>query len=76
MQKVTPMSLTEEMCLVSKIRSLQILCNAFDGLTTFEQRREVVRGAARQVAEVTFTVRDGKNITVGKQFERVYGCAL
>lgn len=68
--------LTDEIKLVTKLKSLGIKCLPFDGLTTFEHRREVVRGAARQVAEVTFTVRDGKNITVGKQFERVYGCAL
>jgi hypothetical protein len=70
------MSLTDEMLLVSKIRSLQITCNAFDGLTTFEQRRELVRGAVNQVPAVTYTVRDGKNITLAQQFTHVYRCDL
>lgn len=69
------MSLTDEMFLITKIRSLQIPCNAFDGLTTFEQRRELVRGAVSQVPDVTFTVKDGKNITIAQQFTRVYGVA-
>lgn len=70
------MSLADEMSLVTKLRSLQITCNAFDGLTTFEQRRELVRGAVSQIPEVVYTVRDGKNITLAKQFEHVYRCAL
>lgn len=70
------MSLYDEMGLITKIRSLQVPCNAFDGLTTFEQRRELVRGAVNQIPDVTFTVRDGKNITIAQQFQRVYGCAL
>lgn len=70
------MSVTDEMTLITKIRSLQIPCNAFDGLTTFEQRRELVRGAVSQVPDVTFTIRDGKAITIGQQFQRVYGCSL
>jgi len=68
------MSMYDEMSLVTKIRSLQVVCNAFDGLTTFDQRRELVRGAVSQIADVTFAVRDGKNITIAQQFERVYGC--
>lgn len=69
------MSLTDEMTLITKIRSLQIPLNAFDGLTTFEQRRELVRGAVSQIPDVTFTVKDGKNITISQQFTRVYGVA-
>ncbi len=70
------MSLSEEMALVTKLVSLQVKCNAFDGLTTFEQRREKVRGALKQVADVTYTVRDGKNITMRQQFVKVYGVEL
>lgn len=71
------MSLSEEMALVTKLVSLQVKCNAFDGgLTTFEQRREKVRGALKPVADVTYTVRDGKNITMRQQFARVYGVEL
>lgn len=70
------MSLSDEMALVTKLISLQVKCNAFDGLTTFEQRREKVRGAVIQVPDVTYTVRDGKNITMRQQFVRVYGVEL
>jgi hypothetical protein len=68
-------SMYDEMSLITKIRSLQVVCNAFDGLTTFEQRRELVRGAVSQIPDVTYTVRDGKNITIAQQFEKVYGVA-
>lgn len=70
------MSLSDEMSLVTKLVSLQVPCSPFDGLTTFEYRRELVRGAVRQVPDVTYTVRDGKNITLSQQFHRVYGQAL
>lgn len=70
------MSLSEEMSLVTKLVSLQIQCTPFDGLTTFEYRRELVRSAVRLVPDVTFTVRDGKNITLSQQFHRVCGQAL
>lgn len=66
------MKLTDEMTLITKLRSLQVKCNAFDGLTTIDQRREIVRAALKPVEEVTFTVRDGKPITMAQQFQRVY----
>lgn len=69
---MTP-KLTEELILVSKLRSLQIDCAAFDGLTTPEQRRDRVRAAMQPVLDVTYTVKDGKRVTISEQFERVYG---
>lgn len=65
--------LTDEITLVSKVRSLGIECSAFDGLTTPEQRRAAVRIAIDPVLEVTFAVRNGKRISMAMQFASVYG---
>lgn len=70
------MSLNDELLLVNKVRSLQVICNAFDGVTTFDQRREKVRGAVSQVPDVVYRTVDGKNITLQQQFERIYGVSL
>lgn len=71
------MSLTHEVSLVTKLKALQVPCNPFsDGLTTFEQRRELVRGAVSQVPDVVFTIRDGKVISMAQQFRAVYRCEL
>lgn len=67
------MNLAAEMSLVSKIRALGIECNAFDGLTTVEQRRPIVRAAIEPVLDVTFTVRNGKNFTMAMQYAEAYG---
>jgi hypothetical protein len=37
--------LTDEMSLITSIRARGIECRAFDGLTTHEQRREIVRAS-------------------------------
>lgn len=66
-------SLTDEMCLVVKLKALGIKCNAFDGLTTHEQRREFIRAALLPVDDVTYTVQNGKRITMGVEFARIYG---
>ncbi len=65
--------LTEEMALITKIRSLRIDCNAFEGLTTPEQRCGVVRKAIEPVLDVTFNIVNGKRITMGMKFADVYG---
>lgn len=65
--------LTDEMCLVVKLKSLGIVCSAFDGLTTHDQRREFIREALMPVDDVTFAVRNGKRITMGVEFARIYG---
>jgi hypothetical protein len=69
---VTP-KLTDEMTLITKVRSLRIDCNAFDGMTTPEQRCDIVRKAIEPVLDVTFTIRNGKRITMAMQFADVYG---
>lgn len=69
---MTP-NLTAEMLLVSKIKSLGIECNAFDGLTTVEQRMDSVRKAIEPVLDVTYTVRNGKRITMAMQYADAYG---
>lgn len=70
-RRVIP-KLTDEMALVIKIRSLQVRCEPFDGLTTVEQRRAIVQKSLDGIGDVTFTVKDGKRVTVREQFTRVY----
>lgn len=61
-----------EMALVVKLRSLGQKVG-FDGLMTLDQRREIVRAALLDVDHVTFTVRNGKRITMGMQFAATFG---
>lgn len=70
------MSLTDEMLMTAKLKSLGVKCDPFAGLTTFQERRENVRALIGDLADVTYTVRDGKRITLAQQFETVYGCPL
>jgi hypothetical protein len=65
--------LADEIALVSKLRSLGAECNAFDGLTTIEQRKEAILKAMDTFEGVTYTVRNGKRITMAMQFADVYG---
>lgn len=65
----------EELSLATKLKSLGEP-SPFDGLTTIEQRRDRARMSIARLRDVTFTVRDGKTITLAQQFERVYGEAL
>lgn len=67
--------LADEMSLVTKIRALGIECNAFDGLSTPEQRLEIVRAALLPVDDVTYSVTNGKRITIAMRFAAVYGVA-
>lgn len=69
-------NLTDEMLLTSKLKSLGVKLSPFDGLSTFETRRELLRAAVNMLPDVTYTVRDGKNITLAQQFAKVYGVAL
>lgn len=64
-----------ELSLISKVRSLGIECNAFDGLSTIEQRMDIVRKAIQPVLDVTFTVRGGKRVTIEMQYADAYGVA-
>lgn len=65
--------LPDEMAFGVKLKSLGIQCAAFDGLTTHEQRRDYFREALAPVDDVTFTMRNGKRITIAMEFARIYG---
>jgi len=69
---VTP-KFTDEMALVSKIRSLGIECAAFDGLTTPDQRRQCIRAAIDPVLDVTFTILNGRRLTMAMKYADTYG---
>jgi hypothetical protein len=66
------MSLSDELELVNRLRRLNVPCSAFDGVTSYEQRRERVRAAIRRVATATYS----EGVSMGEQFERVYGESL
>lgn len=70
------MNSSDEISLIAKVKSLGVKFDPWEGLTTPEQRRDSVRTAIAPISHVVFTVRDGKQITLAQQFERVYGCAL
>jgi hypothetical protein len=59
--------LTDEMALITRIRARQIECSAFDGLTTPEQRREIVRKSI---------LASGETERFGSEFAKVYGEGL
>lgn len=70
------MNLHAEINLVTKLKALGVELGAIDYLSPFEDRLATVRAAVNQVPDVTFTVRDGKNITLAQQFAAVYGADL
>jgi hypothetical protein len=59
--------LTDELSLITSIRARQIECRAFDGLTTPEQRREIVRKSI---------LASGSQDRFREPFEKVYGQSL
>jgi hypothetical protein len=61
-----------EICLVVKLRALGQKCE-LDGLMTLEQRMDLVRAALEPVLDVTYTVRNGKRITMAMQYADAYG---
>jgi len=63
---------THELSLILKLRSLGSHV-AIEGLTTIDQRREAVRRALLPVNHITYTVSNGKRISLGVQFAAVYG---
>lgn len=60
-----------EMALIVKLRSLGQKIN-FDGLVALDERRELVRKALLPFDDVTYTVSNGRRITLGMQFATVY----
>lgn len=63
---------TLEMSLITKLRALGTGLE-MDGLRTLDQRRELVRAALLPLDDVTYTVANGKRVTLGTQFAAVYG---
>jgi hypothetical protein len=64
------MGLTDEMLLVKKLKELALKCgDPFNGVTTFEQRRETVRAAVKKLPHMLYNV---KGVTLAEQFQRVY----
>lgn len=65
--------LSDEIAFAVKLKALGQPTDAFAGLTTVEQRRDTFREALRPVDDVTFTVANGKRITMAMEFARIYG---
>lgn len=65
--------LAEEISLAVKLKSLGVQCDAFDGLTSPDQRREFFRAALEPVDDVTFAIRNGKRVTMAMEWARIYG---
>lgn len=63
----------DEISLVTKMRALGAKPQIPDGLSTREQRRDAVRAALDPLLEVTFTIQNGKRITMAMQYARAYG---
>lgn len=68
---MTP-KLTDEISLFSKLRSLGCEC-ALDPLSPVEQRYDMARKAADPVLDITFTVANGKRISIGMKLADTYG---
>jgi hypothetical protein len=71
------MPLSDEMALVAKLISLELPCReVWNGVTTQAERRERLRPLVKKVSEVTYTVIEGKRITMAQAFIRAYGVDL
>jgi hypothetical protein len=66
--------LEQEMALARRLESLNVDTNCFTGVTTHEQRREIVRRSikAHGLESVVFTVKDGRHVLMSQAFERAY----
>lgn len=62
-----------EISLVTKLRALGAKPAIPEGLSTVDQRRAAVRAVLDPVLEVTFTIQNGKRITIAMQFAAAYG---
>jgi hypothetical protein len=61
-----------ELGLLAKLRSLDPNFSPPTGLTTPEQRRDAVRAAIMPWLDVTYTIRNGKRITMAMQYADVF----
>ena len=62
-----------ELGLLAKLRALDQSFALPTGLTTREQRRDAVRAALDPWLDVTYTIRNGRRISMAMQFADVYG---
>jgi zona occludens toxin (predicted ATPase) len=62
-----------ELGLIVKLRALNRHFHLDTGITTLEQRRAAVRAAIEPWLEVTYTIRNGKRITMAMQYATAYG---
>lgn len=71
-------NLSDELWLVEKIKAAGGKWNAFDGVTTREQRRQSVRASLKinELGAKKCGRRQGKELSFGQVFELIYGEAL
>lgn len=62
-----------ELGLIVKLRALDRNFSIPAGLTPVEQRRELVRAAIEPWLDVTYTIRNGKRITMAMQYADAFG---
>jgi hypothetical protein len=62
-----------ELGLIVKLRALDRHFHLDTGLTTLEQRRDVVHAAIQSWLDTTYTIRNGKRITMAMQYATAYG---
>lgn len=62
-----------ELGLLAKLRALDQSFRPPEGLSTLEQRRDVVRIAIDPWLDVTYAIRNGKRVTMAMQYADVYG---
>jgi hypothetical protein len=62
-----------ELGLLVKLRALDSSFRPPTGLATVDQRREAVLAAITPWLDVTYTVRNGRRITMAMQFADAYG---
>jgi hypothetical protein len=68
--------IADELRLYTKLRALEVACNFDATRMSHDERCKTLRAAVSQVADITFTVRDAKRITMAQEFARVFGQAL
>jgi len=63
----------KELGLLAKLRALDSNFRPPEGLSTLEQRRDAVRAVLDPWLDVTYTMRNGRRISMAMQFADVYG---
>jgi hypothetical protein len=66
------MNMHDELALANKLTALGEPGHLFDGLTSHEERREKARAMVKRCADVTFTIRDGRRVTMAQMFRETY----